>query len=540
MESTLRIFLTLVYEKAVSSFGFDFEHLDILLVQRFKRYFLSHRKSERRKLRDSSKTITDVDREIFIATAIKQIKKLISLNPLKEIAIKRYLSDLIFIMAELEDIIDIQHIEDAIKAKFSIQDKIAAFTPTIKDYIIVDIFNRTEKVSVYKALDQNNKAHFITTFKINEIADNEQTDYFEKFKPLEFIFSPYLLKYRDSGIVKSDNQQHFWYACDYEPCCTLRDIIETRIANNKHIDDNRLMNFSQGLLRGLNEIHKNGYCHANLNPDNIYVHYKNYDIKMKDFSLFEVIREFSFSKSVDPNYLAPEQLKNIENTTKCADIYAFSIILFEMFTNEYPFIKGEKSRNNDLYKENIPVELLDFFRVALDNDPKKRFQKASDASKVFKEPANMYLKRIKHDEDMPIILEVFDNQILQKYAIFHRGELSQKRITEFIDYCMQRNISAVSEERLREILPEVFSNSDTLDEVERKLEFELSSYNNKSVEFDEEDLDKMTRRIQKLAPDDERRKKITDRFKQLLEDDIDIFLGSDDDSNDARTNNPES
>ncbi|MCK5344556.1 MAG: protein kinase, partial [Candidatus Heimdallarchaeota archaeon] len=258
------------------------------------------------------------------------------------------------------------------------------------------------------------------------------------------------------------------------------------------------------------------------------------------FSLFEVIHKFSYPESSFPNYLAPEQITNMENTSRSSDIYTFSVILYEMFTNEYPFIMGKKSRNNDLYRDNIPFELYDFFTVALDNNPKKRFHNASDASKVFKEPANKYLQRIKHDIDMPKILEVFDNQILQKYAIFHRGELSQQRITEFIDYCMQRNISAVSEERLREILPEVFTNSDTLEEVRRKLEFEQSSFQFKSIEFDEKALDKRTHRIHKLAPDDERRKKITDRFKMLLEDDVDIILDSDNDNDESPADNPKS
>lgn len=539
MESTLRIFLTLVYEKAVSSYGFDFEQLDILLVQRFKRYFLSHRKSERRKLRDFSKNSTDVNREIFIATAIKQIKKLIPLDSQKEILIKKYLSNLIFIMAELEDTNNIQHIEDAINAKFPTLDRIVSQVPIIENFTIVEIFSRSEKVTVYKAFDQNNKKCFLTMYKIDEeSALNEKDDYSDKLKPLEFIFSPYLLKYHECGHVLWEKQHYFWCACDYVPCCTLKDIIETRIANRKHIDDNRLMNFSQGLLRGLNEIHKNGYFHGNLKPDNIYVHYKNYDIKMMSFSLFEVIHKFSYPESSYPNYLAPEQIVDMQNTSRSADIYAFSVILYEMFTNEYPFIKGKKSRNTDLYKENIPFELYDFFKIALDNNPQKRFQSASNASKVFKEPANKYLRRIKHEIDMPKILDVFNNQLLQKYAIFHRGELSQQQITEFIDYCMQRNISAVSEERLREILPDVFSSSETLDEIKRKLEFEQSSFKLKSIEFDEEDLDKMTRRIHRLAPDDERRKKITDKFKRLLEDDVDILLASDDDDNDTSSNNP--
>lgn len=54
---------------------------------------------------------------------------------------------------------------------------------------------------------------------------------------------------------------------------TLRDLIEEGFFSdkNKYLNSKRLMNCLLQIAVGLNYIHKRGYVHQNLIPDNIYV-----------------------------------------------------------------------------------------------------------------------------------------------------------------------------------------------------------------------------------------------------------------------------
>ena len=102
-------------------------------------------------------------------------------------------------------------------------------------------------------------------------------------------------------------------------------------------------------LLGLSFIHKQGFCHRDMKPENMLL--KGKKLKLTDFGLCEEI------KSIPPYtdyigtrfYRAPECILQSTNYNSSIDIWSLGCIMAEMYLHPYPIFAGN-NENEVLYK----------------------------------------------------------------------------------------------------------------------------------------------------------------------------------------------
>lgn len=159
------------------------------------------------------------------------------------------------------------------------------------------------------------------------------------------ISYPSILKFIHFSPVNFQNEPKPVIITEFLPNGTLQDIItyhNSRRNDNYWNDTRKLINI-YGIASAMSFLHSQNIVHRDLKPENILMD----DFlcpKIADFGLSKVINHdiYSLGSSSDPDikgtslYIAPEILTNYEYSEK-SDVYAFSMIVYEIMTNEKPF-----------------------------------------------------------------------------------------------------------------------------------------------------------------------------------------------------------
>jgi serine/threonine-protein kinase len=92
------------------------------------------------------------------------------------------------------------------------------------------------------------------------------------------------------------------------------------------------------IANALEYVHVHGICHRDIKPENIHINTSGL-VKLMDFGIAKT-RDLSVTRPGfmvgTPYYMAPEQVRG-EEVTASTDIYAFGIVLFELFTRSKAF-----------------------------------------------------------------------------------------------------------------------------------------------------------------------------------------------------------
>ncbi|MEW6729831.1 MAG: protein kinase [Acidobacteriota bacterium] len=166
------------------------------------------------------------------------------------------------------------------------------------------------------------------------------------------------------------------------------------------------LNYGLQIAQALAEAHEHGVLHRDVKPSNILITRKQ-QVKVLDFGLAKFIdpdspappsRSKSGRNTDDltregvlvgtPRYMAPEQILG-KHVDVRSDIFAFGIILYEMFSGQHPF-KGANSTQlvvavtteeppaiRSLNPE-VPEELVTVVMKALAKAPEARYQRVSE------------------------------------------------------------------------------------------------------------------------------------------------------------------
>jgi eukaryotic-like serine/threonine-protein kinase len=149
------------------------------------------------------------------------------------------------------------------------------------------------------------------------------------------------------------------------------------------------------MAAGISAIHKAGIVHRDIKTSNVMLDGQGRDLRLRitDFGLarpgeFEVVSLAPEKLAGTPAYMAPELFQN-KAPSQGSDLYAFGVVMHEVFTGEKPSVNSSDSSvvvNPRLLTSGLPAYAVQVVRGCLDSSPKHRCQ-AFDALLETLEPS---------------------------------------------------------------------------------------------------------------------------------------------------------
>ncbi len=150
------------------------------------------------------------------------------------------------------------------------------------------------------------------------------------------------------------------------------------------------------MCSGLKEAHAQGIVHRDLKPENVMIDAQG-NLKIMDFGIARSMERMTLltgAMTGTPAYMAPEQAtgKTVDYRT---DIYAFGLMLYEMFTGEQAFradnaialaLKqlNESPKPPRQIEASISAALESAILQCLEKEPSQRFQSVAELEKVLR------------------------------------------------------------------------------------------------------------------------------------------------------------
>ena len=161
------------------------------------------------------------------------------------------------------------------------------------------------------------------------------------------------------------------------------------------VDPDEAASIIEAVARGVQEAHQSGIIHRDIKPGNIILRKDDTPV-LTDFGLAqdlthsEQLTQTGISMGT-PAYMAPEQARGERNRVgKKSDIYALGATLFTLLTGKRPaegvstyelMLKVAESQGPKWPRqaiEDVPPDLRAIVEMAMQNDPGKRYDSASD------------------------------------------------------------------------------------------------------------------------------------------------------------------
>ena len=194
------------------------------------------------------------------------------------------------------------------------------------------------------------------------------------------------------GVVKtfdSEQRSRLYMVIEWVEGRLLRAILN----EERRLPIERATNLTLQILDALDTMHKHGVVHRDLKPENIMVDDED-RIKLIDFGIAmkEDARRITFvdmsATLGTPDYISPEQVKGQRGDQR-SDIYSLGVMFYEMLTGEVPFrgpnplaVMNERVLHDAeparARRAEISPELNEILNRALERDPRRRYQTASE------------------------------------------------------------------------------------------------------------------------------------------------------------------
>jgi len=136
------------------------------------------------------------------------------------------------------------------------------------------------------------------------------------------------------GYFEANNTAYF--VMEYYDGETLEDYLEKN--KNRQFTQDEILSIMMPIIEGLKEVHKIGYLHRDIAPDNIFLR-KNSLPVLIDFGASRSAigkKSQTLSAIVKQGYSPPEQYTATSKQDATTDIYALCAVMYEMITGNKP------------------------------------------------------------------------------------------------------------------------------------------------------------------------------------------------------------
>lgn len=225
------------------------------------------------------------------------------------------------------------------------------------------------------------------------------------------------LEKSNSHIIKLyaviENAKTCGLVMEYMPDGNLVDYIE------KNRDILLLDRLALDIALGLMYLHSYNFIHRDIKPDNVMI--KSNRAKIGDFGLSAKKENLKAELVGTPHYLAPELIAD-NNYSDKSDMYAFALVLFEMYTGDFPYplncspfqimLRVNQYQARPIIQKNkaLPFHIDNLMKESWAQDPEKRPSARQTVKKL--------KKIIKTHENL-----VENKNILTVYAGLHANSL---------------------------------------------------------------------------------------------------------------------
>ena len=257
---------------------------------------------------------------------------------------------------------------------------------------------------VYKVMDSSGKIYAKKVFN-EKMGESDIEKEIKINKIISHYNNPYIIKYIDSGNTKDEKYILFEFASKGE----LYKYIEM---SGKGLSDQSCKLIIYKVLKGLEELHLNGICHRDLDPQNIFLDGERYQVKIADLGCSEFLygengeKKLFWGERGKPSYMAPEMFRlNKKYYGEKADIFSIGVLLFVLRTKFFPF-PNAKVRHSEyvvdqLYgfikDNNIERYWNELFRLY-----KTKYEVEFDLSPQFKD---LFIKMVAYNTDERLSIE---------------------------------------------------------------------------------------------------------------------------------------
>ena len=257
---------------------------------------------------------------------------------------------------------------------------------TLDHYRLDKVVARSGMATLYRATDLNDERE--VAIKIPHPEMESDPILLERFRREQEIGQ----ELDHPGVVKTfdgEERSRMYMVIEWVEGRLLRTILN----EERELPIERATNLVLQICDALDTMHKHGVVHRDLKPENIMVDDQD-RIKLIDFGIAmkEDARRITFvdmsATLGTPDYIAPEQVKGQRGDQR-SDIYSLGVMFYEMLTGEPPFrgpnplaVMNERVLHDPeparYRRPEISPELNEILNRALERDPRRRYQTASE------------------------------------------------------------------------------------------------------------------------------------------------------------------
>lgn len=204
----------------------------------------------------------------------------------------------------------------------------------IDGYEVLGIIAQGGMGEIYTAIKDNHIVAIKTLLKI-PFMDNDdiKNRFLREMKILHSLQHPQIVK----ALGKGFHNGRPYLFLEYIPGQNLRSLID----NTGIVPKDTIICILESVSQALGYIHKRGFVHRDLKPANIILRDNGCDAILADFGLakhLENRQDLTNTGIIGTlSYMAPEQIQATKDVDHRVDIYALSIITYEMLTGKVPF-----------------------------------------------------------------------------------------------------------------------------------------------------------------------------------------------------------